>query len=288
MPNGMRCATAVLLDGKVYIGGGEAREFSQERLVFEYDFDGLVRKWTCLPPSPTVHFTLVAFNKTLVLVGGADIASRRSTAQLYSWDRETQEWAPSLPPMPTARQKPAVVSHNFMLLVAGGYANKRPLTAVELFDCSTFQWQPLKPLPIGCSCVSSCVVHDQWYLLGGKLYGDSGAQTTFLSLDLSAEKLTHAEWTFLPEAPLASSCVVACEHLVVAVGGSPPGSVTPSKTMHVFLPSSQRWMYLCEMPTAHSFTAAVVATAGRLYVMGGKEESVRRVDYGTTVEVLFV
>ena len=288
MPVGMRCATAVLLDGKLYIGGGEAKEFTQERLVFEYDFDGLVRKWTCLPPSPTVYFTLVVFNKTLVLVGGADIASRRSSAHLISWDKESQEWSPSLPPMPTARQKAAAVSHNFMLLVAGGYANKRPLTAVELFDCSTFQWQGLKPLPVACCSPSSCVVHNQWYLLGGKLYGDSGAQATFLSLDLSVEKLTHAEWSFLPDAPLTSSCAVACEHLVVAVGGSPPGSITPSKSIHVFLPSSQRWMYLCDMPTAHSSTAAVVATVGKLYVLGGKEESVRTVDYGMIVELLSV
>ena len=287
MPTGACYSTAVVLDGKLYIGGGETKEFSQDRLIYEYDFDGLVRKWTCLPVSPTVYFTITVFNKSLVLVGGADTASRRSSSQLLSWDKEAQEWSPSLPPMPTARQKPATVSHDLMLLVAGGYTNKRTLSVVEMLDSATFQWQAIKPLPIGCSSVSSCVVDNQWYLLGGKLYGDMGAQTTFLCLDLSKD-ITQSEWSVLPDSPLTSSCAVACEHLVLAVGGAPPGSNTPSKSIHVFLTSCMQWMFLCNMPTAHSFASAAVVAAGKLYVLGGKEELVRKVDYGSTVEMLAV
>lgn len=287
MPIGMQSATAVLLDGKLYIGGGETKELQQDRLVYEYDFDGLVRKWTCLPPTPTVYFSLVVFNKSLVLVGGADISSRRSTAQIFTWDKNSQEWLPSLPPMPTARQKSAAVSHNMMLLVGGGYSNKRCVSAVECLDSSNFQWQTLKSLPVPASGLTSCVVHDHWYLLGGKLYGETGSLTSLLCLDLSGD-IAHNSWSVLPDAPLTSSCAVASEHMLLAVGGAYPGSSTPNKAIHVYLPSAQRWMLLCEMPTAHSFTAAVVASAGKLYIAGGKEESLRMITHGTTVDVLCV
>ena len=288
MPTGSCCSTAVVLDGKLYIGGGECKEFAQERLVYEYDYDGLVRKWTCLPPAPTVYFTPTVFNKSLVLVGGADIASRRSTAQLFSWDKEAQEWAPTLPPMPTARQKPATVSHNLLLLIAGGYTNKRTLNVVEMFDSAVFQWQAIQPLPLTCSGMYSCVVHDTWYLAGGKFYGDKGAaQSNFYSLDLSKD-IAHTEWSVLPDCPLTSSCLVGCEHLVLAVGGAPPGSTTPNKGIYVYLPSCTQWLYLCDMPTAHSFAAAAVVAVGKLYVLGGREESVRKVDHGSSVELLTV
>lgn len=286
MPLGMHSFCSVVLDGRLYVGGGECRELFQQRVVYEYDYSGIVRKWTALPPAPVIYFSLAVANKTLVLIGGVKISTRKTTGQMTTWDGDMQQWTTALPPMPTPRQSATAASHELQLLVAGGYASKRVLSMVEMFDMATFQWQQLRPLPLCISRASSCIINQVWYLMGGELYGESGPENTVFALPLSQPNLAVTEWSEVPSAPLTSSAAVACRNFVLSVGGCCPGSKVPKRSMYVYLPNTQQWHYVGEMPTSRAFCGAVVMHASRLMVLGGKEESVRCNDFGFSVEVL--
>ena len=60
---------AVVLNGKVYIGGGRATSMSESTVVICYDIEH--NQWTALPPFSYMYFAMAVINKnSLVLVGG--------------------------------------------------------------------------------------------------------------------------------------------------------------------------------------------------------------------------
>lgn len=286
-PIGMHSASAIAIEGKLYIGGGETKDLQTDRMLYEYDMSGMVHKWTALPICPVAYFSLGVVNKSLVLVGGLDIVSRKTSNKLYMWDRDRQEWCATLPSMPTPRQNPSVATHNLLLIVAGGYRNKKVLSEVEMFDQATFQWQSLPNLPLATSCASCCVVRDILYILGGTWCGDSGPQTAVQALSLSGD-LSHTIWSTVKETPLTMSHAVPSRNFLLAVGGSMPGSTTPTNMIHVYFPALDKWDFLCEMPTPRSKCVAAVLSAGRMIVVGGREENVHMIECGATIEVLSV
>ena len=283
----MRGATSVVLEGKLYIGGGECKNFQTDCTVYEYDITGLVHKWTPLPICPVAYFALGIVNRSLVLIGGLEVSTHRASNQLYLWDREKQDWVPSLPKMPTARQQPSASMYDLLLIVAGGYRNKEVLGDVEVFDQATFQWQTMPHLPIPCAGATSCVVRDVLYLMGGTLYANSGPQTTVQALQLSGS-IGNETWKLCKDAPLTLSCAVPASNFVLAVGGSYLGSTVPNRAIHVYFPSLDRWELLCEMSTARHLCTAAVLSAGKLFICGGREEKTHPEAYGDTIELLMV
>ena len=247
----------------------------------------MVHKWTPLPTCPIAYFSLGVVNKSLVLVGGLEIMSRKTSNKLYLWDRERQEWCNTLPSMNISRQNPSVASHNLSLIVAGGYRNKQVLADVEVFDQATFQWIPFPPLLVPTSSASCCVVRDVLYILGGSLYGEGGASTAVQAIPLTGDP-SSVGWSLVQAAPLTKSYAVPSSNFLLAVGGTMSGSTTPTRSVYVYFPEMDRWSFLCEMPTAHTKCVAAVLSVGKLIVIGGGEEHGMKVECGTTVEVLSV
>ena len=116
---------AVVLKGKMYVGGGQAHHVSnvqgdmQDLLVIVYDIEG--DTWTTLPSYTCVYFSLAALNKCLVLVGGKDNKTGKRTNILGVWDKKLQRWCHPYPPMLTACSGAAVATlEDRWLIVAGG------------------------------------------------------------------------------------------------------------------------------------------------------------------------
>jgi serine/threonine protein kinase len=285
-PIGMNSATAIVLEGKLYLGGGETGDIQKDRILYEYDVSGMVHKWTSLPTCPVAYFALGVVNKSMVLVGGID-ANRKTSNKLYMWDRDKQEWSITLPPMSISRQNPTVASHNLSLIVAGGYKSKQVLSDVEAFDQSTFQWIRLANLLVPTAGASSCVIRNVLYVMGGSLHGESGASTVVQAISLSGD-LSSAVWCMVSNCPLTKICAVPSSSFLLGVGGCMPGSDTPTNKVHAYFPELDKWQYLCDMPTSRNKCVAAVLSAGRMIVIGGKEGHIKTEDYGTTVEMLTV
>ena len=289
MPAGVYGARAIILEDKLYIGGGDQKDLAADRVVYEYDVNGLVRKWTALPPSPVAYFALAEVNKSLTLVGGWDFIKKVSTGQLTVWDREQQQWSAPFPAMLTPRQDPAATTYQLWLLVAGGMNFKKPIYNVELFDCATFQWHTIRPLPKPSVGMTSCVIGNIWYLLGGTNFtdparGECGPQEAVFSLSLD-ERITTNRWNVLPDSPLFCSTAVAFGDYLLSVGGTDsPGSRACSPALFLFSPTLEKWLFIGNLPTARSHATCAMLSKGRLAVLGGQEKGTRN---SKTVEILY-
>ena len=69
---------AVVLKGKVYVGGGSAINNNQNTIVMCYDIEH--NQWTILPEYNCIlYFAMTAINEELVLVGGRHPSTNRTT-----------------------------------------------------------------------------------------------------------------------------------------------------------------------------------------------------------------
>jgi hypothetical protein len=264
------------------------QDLELERVVHEYDCNGLVHKWTALPLAPVAYFALAEVNKTLALVGGFDLAKKVPTNHLTVWDRGQQGWCTPFPAMPTSRQDCTAVSFKLQLLVAGGTNFKKPLYNVEMLDYSQFQWHHLSPLPQPCVRMTSCIVGSRWYLLGGINFtdpsqGETGPQTQVFSLSLSGE-LARNRWNVLSPMPLYCATAVPFGHYLMAVGGvDTPYSQAQNGAIYMYCAAAEKWVHIGSLPTPRSQATAVVLSKGRLMLLGGQEI---RDKFGRTVEIL--
>ena len=231
---------------------------------------------------------MASINGMLVLIGGMDLGRKVATNQLTSWDRNLQRWVTTFPPMRTARQDCTVVTHKKWLLVAGGVNYKKPIYNVELLDLNTLQWLTTHPLPKPSVGMTSCVIKNKWYLLGGTNFtepvkGETGPKEYVFSLALD-ENIATNKWVQLPDTPLYCCTAVPFGDHLMAVGGTDSlTSRTYSASMFLYSLSTEKWVYVGNMPSARSQGTCVVLSSERLAVLGGQERSTK---FGRLVEIL--
>ena len=109
---------SVMVQGKVYIGGGGSGSISNENgsVVMVYDLNS--QKWDKLPPYTAHSFAMTAIDDQLVLVGGKQLDGGNSRA-IGVWRAE--EWIRPYPDMPAARRYHSVVTYK---VVGGGWWEK--------------------------------------------------------------------------------------------------------------------------------------------------------------------
>ena len=85
MPFGMQGYPQVaVLKGKVYIGGGIASTDRKRQTVMVYDPQQ--DSYDTLPPYIYMYFTMTVVNSQLVLVGGLDIQTDKTSNKLGVWN----------------------------------------------------------------------------------------------------------------------------------------------------------------------------------------------------------
>ena len=102
MPVGVYSAQAVVLRNKVYIGGGVVYPGSSSRLLV-YDFTK--NSWDMLN-TPTQWYALATYRSQLVVVGGRDPDTGRTTNKLWVLNEQCR-WIQFLPPMTVERYRAA-------------------------------------------------------------------------------------------------------------------------------------------------------------------------------------
>ena len=120
----MRHVQAVVLNNKVYVGGGFTLDCTTSSNIYIYD--PTIDTWETLQ-SPTRYSTLTTYHNKLLLVGGLEVSTDEATNQLWVFEEGEQTWTQPLPPMPTRRRGASAVSTQDHLIVAGGYSNSGDL-----------------------------------------------------------------------------------------------------------------------------------------------------------------
>ena len=217
-----------------------------------------------------------------------DAERKLATNQIRNWDKRLQQWMSKLPPMTSARQDCSVIPHKKWFLVAGGSNHKKPICHVELLNLSTLQWQVTHPLPKPSVGMTSCIINNICYLLGGTNFtepvrGASGPKEYVFSLNLDDNIATN-KWVQLPNTPFYCSTAVPFGDRVIALGGSDSlTSNTYSDSMFAYSPVSERWLYVGNMPTARTRVTCVVISHGCMVVVGGQQRGSK---YSRLMEIL--
>ena len=155
---------SVVAQGRVYVGGGTTNNDKDMCTVMMYE---QAAGWRTLPRYQYYWFAMAVLQDQLTLVGGVDLSTERVTNQIAVWD--SRQWTHPYPHMPTPRRSPAVVTYIKWLVVAGGSdsGGGSPLSTVEVMDTTNKQWFTATPLPVGCRNMTSAIVGEECYFMGG-------------------------------------------------------------------------------------------------------------------------
>jgi len=118
LPCGMSYPHCVIVEGKLYIGGGYTLSDDDKCTVWQYE----TGQWSKLKQYKYIFFTMAAVKRQLTLVGSENwdppTLSWHTTSDIAVWDRKwaSHTWTHPYPPMPTRRH----TSCSHIQPVAGG------------------------------------------------------------------------------------------------------------------------------------------------------------------------
>ena len=281
MPCGMVSLQSVRLGEDVFVGGGGTDSVRGDDDHTVYQYHSLTDQWVPLPRYECRYFAMATLTNKLTLVGGINTSTPlyKATNQIAVWDTEgmSQGWTHPYPPMPTPRHSPAVATHDKRLVVAGGYGDDDPLATVEVLDTTSRQWLSTSPLPVKCSVMTSAIVNQELYLLGGTLTTEtlvvSLPEITRSSVN-SATTNTSAEWRTLPSPPLKRSAAISVHGSVVAIGGRHGN--TSSTAIHVYQPATNNWKKVGDLPSPRYSCTSTLLPNGEILVAGGADSKMKR------------
>ena len=279
------------------MGGGDRDSHSDYYLAFRYDL--AMDKWTILPRCPLNQFGLGQLSGRLLTVGGT--ARGVISGKVYRYEPESQEWKEFLQPMPTARYNLSVISTQSAIIACGGAIGVRggkhvPCTAVEVYTTQTSQWHTCStdPLPIPCWAMSSAIITNTGYLLGGFATDDTSTKTVLsASIPSLIQKATShpqqlasaarpdstsSAWKTLQDSPLKMSAAASLGGMLLTVGGWKDQEKSPA--VHVYSPTTNSWIRVKsgDLPEPINSCTAIELSGNRLLVIGGQNKTDKRSD----------
>ena len=265
----------------VYVGGGNADSDSDnDFVVMAYDTQSPCN-WRRLPPYRARSFAMVVINNQLALVGGRDL--RNVDCNLLGlWGAESREWTHPYPPMPTARSwSSAVAYQQWLLVAAGGSHDGVDVSTVEVLDVTSLQWWSAPSTPTPLSAMRSTRVGDKWYLMGGydreyvgtdKVYSVSLPALISHGNSASSSNTPPHMWNILSGIGHRYSSPLSIDGSLLAVGGR---SIKTDKkvvsAIHRYLPETEEWVVVGELPSPLYDCTCAVTQAGMLLVSGGRD-----------------
>lgn len=252
---------AVMLGSKVYIGGESINSGLSSRLL-AYDFTK--DSWDKLD-TPTQWYALTTYHSQLVLVGGRDATTWKTTNELWALD-EQHNWNKPFPPMKIKRYQACAVSvDDDYLIVAGGcgghYAGD--LDDVEVYNGN--KWKQVQSLPRKCSSMKSALLEGNWYLVGQHYEVYHTSLEALIATSHSEESGQTSVWKKLPGVPLEMSTSTEFLNQLITVGRGQSGSA-----LLAYSHSINSWVHVGDLPVACHSTCTLVLPTGELLVVGGK------------------
>ena len=217
------------------------------------------------------YFTMTELTHQLVVVGGYDVSTGKTTNKVSVWSPSQRSWTQPYPAMNTPRRYPAVSTYHQRLVVAGGWDDSgTDLATVEILNTSVshYQWLSATGLPVSCRLMSAAITHGTLYLLGGTL----GKKVLSVSLSaLTQNTKPPVVWHTLPDTPLEGSTAIAVHGSLLAVGGS--HGRQRSSAIHVYDQEKNAWNKVGDLPTERVDCACSLLPSGEILVAGGVDRN---------------
>ena len=277
-------------NNKTYCGGGQAGGVQAERRVFQYNNER--NEWSAFPQCPTRYHALVELNGSLITIGGVEHDAPGPIAINSVHVLEDLEWRKTMPPLATARFDASAITYDSHAIVCGGitsYTKPGQLTCtstVEVYSSDANQWTMSSPLPFTLRIMSTAIVNDMCYVIGGE--DEEGMDNVAACAPLpvltrSAEdhqasssqpSPSSAVWEVLPDCPHYGSTAVQLGGCVLALGGRKPDSSHGTTDIHLYSPSSNCWRRVtgAKLPIASYYATTTTLPSGDIMLVGGLEE----------------
>ena len=269
-PVGRAYHTAVLCDGKIYIGGGNEPSLGSTYGSGSYTIDvyNLVNNsWSSSPINTTYClFAMTTLNNQLVTAGGYD-KNHKITNKIFSLDGNCLK---EYTRMNTPRYDAIAAGHQGTLIITGGVNDQSKIIATtELFNSSSEQWYVTSDLSQPHTSLHSVVVDNTIYLLGGYSQDGKTSQTVFTA-PLDTLSTNTLQWSSLQDTPSYSSAPVSIQgkHLLTV------GGVKTDRThdIHMFNKVSNSWEVIGQIPFAREGPAAVRVADNKIIIIGGLDD----------------
>lgn len=289
MPARFTVPRAIVVGSRLYVAG-----FSQDGAPggFRiYSLEFICNVWEQLPNVPVEASGLARLSGNLVTVGGASRDGRAIT-DVYTYRYESKTWEQSLPSLNVARSYPVCVStEETIVACGGGMATNSFNRSVEVINNEMTQW----------TVVSGCSLPNEWIMfwtatafqnvavfLGGSSRTSSRPQVeSELSKDVFCLPLSSirslpkcpaamVEWQRMQCAPHVGSLAVSIGGSLLALGGvktHKKRNEKESKMIHMYLPQSDTWLYIGDMPLslASPVATAAVVSSTELFILTGEK-----------------
>jgi N-acetylneuraminic acid mutarotase len=210
--------------------------------------------WSTVASMPVTRAWLAAASGAdgrVYAIGGYNGGTGSGGTVLNSVDAftpATGSWA-SVPPMLTAREALAATTGPDGLVYAlGGDHGPSPVDTVEAYDPRTKAWATLPPMLIPRTSLAAVTGSD------GRIYALGGYATT--------DGKGVGPGTSTSSAASAS-----------ATSGTAASTLTAVSTVEAYDPLSKAWSAAAPMSHARAWLAAVAGSDGRIYAMGGNDNS---------------
>ena len=264
LPAKMCRGQSVVMDGKVYYGGGETEEADDLKNSYCYHvqcYDLLQDKWSILPQlrPPVRYFGLGQLDGHLVAIGGEMKSTNEGKFERSKCVQrlDGNAWrSDKIPPISSALLHPAVISHSSTLIVAGGEFFNEVARSVEIFRLGEDKWYKslINFLPKASACCGLSIVasgsDDNYYALGGTNGQGNLNQALYISTGDLHYDSSEQDITYEPE-----------DSLTLFINPQSPGPVAPSC-----------WKKLPDTPT---YSPAASILGGSLIALGGWDKADR-------------
>ncbi len=268
MPTPRSSASAAVIDGKLYVVGGEDKRHPSRPVydVLEV-YDPATDTWTQKASMPTRRAGpgTAAVDGKLYVFGGLRVNLFFDVLEIY--DPATDTWSTGSS-MPNKVYAPAVAVVDSLIYVAGGYeetseGNRADVARFQFYHPATDSWSALTPMPTARGQGAAGVIDGEIYVVGGYLAG--------ITVTYTLEVYTSGgSWnTGLQSMPTARGELVVgvIDGKLYAVGGLLASQVS-TPTVEVYDPVLDSWTTGIAIPTRRAMAAAAVI-GGKLYVVGG-------------------
>jgi len=257
----------VLLDGKVYIGGGsEAGRIPSYRIDV---YTPASNSWSSSPIiTPCYYFAMTTLNEQLIIAGGKDRSNKMLTNKIFSLNgSQLKEYTMMITP----RCNATAAGHKGTLMVVGGVGDhNRLLATTELFDTITGHWCNATDLPVPHCGLKSVIVDNTVFLLRGR--NKEGVSLAVFTAPLDTLSSHQLKWNYLLVTPWCNSAPVSINGNLLILGGYNFSS-GHTNNIYIFNKASQSWEVIGKIPSARSVPAAVSIDDNKIVVVGGLDDS---------------
>jgi len=269
MPTPRWKQTSAVVNGKIYVIGGETSEPDVRALSTVEQYDPVTNTWTRRADMPIARSNLpgssAVVDGKIYVIGGDDAVSWGSpTVQEY--DPSTDSWTQK-GDMPTSRWSLATCDVNGKIYAIGGYHSDSwvGLRTLEVYDPATDTWTRKADMPLGVALLNTRVVRGKIYAVGGRpgIRSEPWVQEYNPATDT---------WTRKVDMPVGTSCMgsVVFGDKIIVIGGWLWSVNYPYRTIQMYDPEADTWTIEGDAPFLRAnFSADVVNN--RIYAIGGTD-----------------